>query len=346
MVQRQGGGGGGQAASGPAPSASSQILEGTVQNLAENFIEKAIPPAKFAIVFGKLANAFGEGVGAGIARARAELQSRYARNRPATPSHVGWTEADTAELQDRRRYQAHAVAQLGSVLKEGLINTVKKAVEIVAEEVVGLAVEGPMTKIGDAIGDFAGDVITGDYVSIIDFVSQATEDKVQETTAKITVEVGKAFAQSVAEYATQAGMTELETRALLEEHGLPVEAGQQAAAGMAIEGIGPDVQQKINVARGRMRGRVDPGWEREYHRFQTSYSEILMLNQQLQEMGLLREIFTGQDEALEEKMRKLALEAHGALFNLGNLYFPQDQSGVSFQVDIDALGAFRSGLRD
>lgn len=317
---------------------SREILDGAIQNMIEDIVEKAVPPAKYAIIAGKLAMAFGKGVGKGIERARKELRDRYSAimKEILSKSGEGLTEEDIEKLQFIRRWQANSLKELNGILEEGIRSVIREVIGMVSEELAGQIVEEPLEDLGDAVGDFVGDVLTGDYVGPMDFISQEAEDRVQETIKNIVSSIGDAFAKSVAGYAIKEGMIEIQIRDLLIGNGLPEDVAIEVATGMGLEMVGVNVSKKI----GRIRNQMMEGWESEAGRFFFAFAKLVELRKKYKEMYWFEKLFTDEDEKLEEDISKWAEDAWGALFNLDNIYLPVRRLGF-FKPDMTILQKYK-----
>ena len=212
------------------------VAKGTAQNLAEEAVENAIPPAKWAIMAIKIGAAFGDGTESGIYRARDRLRSQ-------TPSweHLDEGEAGVEAARYERLWQARAVGELNEVLMEGISSALGQALSLLTEGIVESAIEPlepALTEAGDKIGDMVGDALTGDFVDAIDFISQASEDKVQDFIKDSTVPFIQAFYQAAASTPIEHGWTEFQTRMYLEaEGGLPPEEAAQVAQAAAMSSM-------------------------------------------------------------------------------------------------------------
>jgi len=329
--QEAGGGGGGLGAA---------VFESTVQNLAEDIIKEGFPPAKWAILAGKLGMAFADGVGAAMWDARARLLSKYARVSQLSDEELGEINQATgrANLQDIREWQKDAVDELPGILREGLSEAVEKGVELALEEAVGVAVSGPLNAFGDKLGDMVGDLCTGDYVDFVDFMGQAGEDVVQRTVREVTEAVGGAFSTAAATEMYGQGMTELETRAALEtDAGYTPDdadalAATHAATSMPLEILGYDVNQKIEILRDRM----DEGWHEDFGEYREAYSKLSGHLGAINAMGTAHRVVSDKDEEHAAYIAKYAYDAWTALNRVQKFFMPRN-TAISFEPDVERL---------
>lgn len=335
-------------------SAAELVIETVVEELLKTAVEKGLPLAKILVIAQELSKAFADGIGETLRQVNDKLSARYERDIVSSGGgSIGEiTEQEHESLKDIRRWMAHSVNEFPGIVMGGMKVAAGKALEILVRELTIAALEKPMEKLAEKIGEMVIGTLKNEAGrEAAEPAAYHTAEKAIRTTTEVIQEAFLKAAIAVAGKAVSdpGFKKEAEEAGFSREMVGHVAREVKGAKKLTFDNLQEDVHENVDRIRG------SPSWagagllggglayiyearvQRDLKEFDSAYADLALLVAKHTEMGRLGRIWHGTDaERLRIQMTEPYKKALGKL---------EDLKGVSagvvdetlFDADMDLL---------
>jgi hypothetical protein len=192
------------------------LTQDTAENIVENLIGKKIPYGELIVIASKVAYVLYQALGKGIQTARVRTKIDETARQAANMAFEV-TEKSIEALKISRAWQNEGIEEFKKISREICSATITVLLENAVEKIVGKLVGHQIKKIAYKVGDFIGDLLTGDYIKSIKFIKQPMEDTIEKITGWTLDLLFMAFVEAISVRAVVAGKKEEVESALTNE---------------------------------------------------------------------------------------------------------------------------------
>ena len=316
-----------------APEWAQEVEESNVwHDFFEGLVEEVageVPLVDLILHARDLGVAFGERVEQGILAARNERGGYQEIYHDLTVGEI------TQEKIDRYRNRGLELTQATvETLRQGMLGLLEELESKIAQSVVGGLTE-PLIKLGaDRFGDFLGDLMTGDHVEWLDFISQAGEDQVQEFAAQlaeaITATIQEQSLEAVVEGLRAEGLTPLQIMQQLSSVSVSAATALYHLDGISLDDVVASIDAKLSA--GALRG---PDWQGSVDNYLLDVDHVRTLVAQYEAISFA--VLTDEGQAKKDEVAEALQKLSGSIEVLEYAFKP----GPAFKVDLETAAVKR-----